>query len=173
MLLVIGTLLAVLAGMLLIRVVWRARTSGDYGTLFAVLAAGLVLGLAVLAATGRLHWIAAVAAAFVPFLRRIGGLLRYLPLVQRLFGTYQGRARQSGSGGPAGNGAGRNPGVSVMNRDRALEILGLGLRPTRAEVIAAHRRLIQKLHPDRGGTNFLAQQLNDAKKVLLDELKSD
>ncbi len=57
--------------------------------------------------------------------------------------------------------------MGAMSRDQAREVLGLGTHPTRDEVIAAHRRLMQKVHPDRGGSTFLAQQLNEAKRVLL------
>jgi hypothetical protein len=103
MLIILGALLAAVAAVLLVRAIWRARRSGDWGTVFAVLAAALVLGLAALAATGRLNWIAAVAAAFLPFLRRLFGLLRYLPLVSRLFGDY--RARNGGSGRSTGSNA--------------------------------------------------------------------
>jgi len=170
MLMIIAVLLTVTAAFLLIRLGWRARRSGDYGTILAVLAAALVLGLAALAATGRLHWIAAVAAAILPFGRRLIGLLRYLPVVQRLFGAYRARNGQNGSGQGSPF---QRPNVGAMTRDRAIEILGLGSRPTREEIIAAHRRLMQKLHPDRGGSTYLAQQLNDARKVLLDELKPD
>jgi hypothetical protein len=57
-----------------------------------------------------------------------------------------------------------------MDRTEALEVLGLGTQPTREEILAAHRRLIQKLHPDRGGSTYLAQQLNEAKRRLLEDL---
>jgi DnaJ-domain-containing protein 1 len=54
-----------------------------------------------------------------------------------------------------------------MGRADALAALGLKEGATRDEVIAAHRKLIQKLHPDRGGNDFLAAQINLAKDVLL------
>jgi len=54
-----------------------------------------------------------------------------------------------------------------MERADALAALGLNEGATRDEVIAAHRKLIQKLHPDRGGNDFLAAQINMARDVLL------
>jgi hypothetical protein len=54
-----------------------------------------------------------------------------------------------------------------MTRSEALEALGLTDQATRDDVIAAHRRLIQKLHPDRGGSTYLAALLNRAKDVLI------
>ncbi|MEZ5598318.1 MAG: DnaJ domain-containing protein [Pseudomonadales bacterium] len=60
------------------------------------------------------------------------------------------------------------PAAGRMSVHEARDILGLEDPCDEAQVIAAHRRLMQRLHPDRGGTTYLAQQLNEAKRVLLD-----
>ena len=54
-----------------------------------------------------------------------------------------------------------------MNRKEALAILGLADGASREDIIAAHRLLIQKLHPDRGGNDYLAAKINQAKDILL------
>ena len=61
------------------------------------------------------------------------------------------------------------PDFGSPDRTEALETLGLTGEPSRDEIIAAHRRLIQKLHPDRGGSDFLAARVNRAKDVLLND----
>ena len=61
-----------------------------------------------------------------------------------------------------------NTGNSLdMDIDQALEILGLAPNPTKSQIIDAHRKLILANHPDRGGSTFLASQINKAKEVLL------
>ena len=54
-----------------------------------------------------------------------------------------------------------------LTAQEALDILGLKQDASEADIKLAHRRIIQKLHPDRGGSTFLASQVNDAKDLLL------
>ena len=56
-----------------------------------------------------------------------------------------------------------------IDRKLALEILGLNEPINGEDVINAHRQLMQKLHPDRGGSDYLAKKINLAKDFLIDE----
>ena len=161
MVIVLAAILAVVSFVVLMRLLWLARRPSAPTAVIVVATLSLIVGLTILAATGRLHWIAAVGAAILPFLRRGLSLLRYLPIFRSLFGAYQQYGRKNGTGS-SGRGSG-----SSMGLDEAREILGLGPNPSRNEIIEAHRRLMQKVHPDRGGSTYLAQQLNEAKRVLL------
>ena len=57
--------------------------------------------------------------------------------------------------------------------DRARDVLGLAPGATRDEILAAHRRLVSRVHPDRGGTNHAVLEANAARDVLLAQLNHD
>jgi len=204
----------------------------------------LAAGLLTLVLTGRAHWLAAVFAAILPFVRRLPMLLGHIPLLKRILagidalkskpepssgqtstvqskyirmtmnhdsgdingevltGQFTGKTlnqldleallqllrecqddeesvallqtyldrehadtwqQQAGAQGQQ-----RTPSApGDMSREEALQILGLSSDASETDIIETHRRLMQKLHPDRGGSAYLAATINLAKDTLL------
>ena len=204
----------------------------------------LAAGLLMLVLTGRAHWLMAVFAAMLPFVRGLLTLLGHIPLLKRvLAGIDALKSRSEPSSGQTStvdskyirmtlnhdsgdiNGevlAGQFKGSTLdqlgldallqmlrecqddeesvallqayldrvyadtwqqqagtqgqqraasepgeISREEALQILGVSSDAGEKEIIEAHRRLMQKMHPDRGGSAYLAAMINLAKDRLL------
>jgi hypothetical protein len=116
---------------------------------------GVLLGLATvaLAVMGRFFW-AFLAAAGAWTL---------------LTGTMPPWLSPPRNPGEAGGGSREMPPSrkGTMSRSEALHVLGLEAGATEEQIRAAHRRLIMQIHPDKGGSTYLAAKINEAKDVLL------
>jgi len=127
--------------------------------------------LVVLAVTGHLNWLFAAIASLFAALPRLLPLVRHVPLLRQIYQRYkahqQDHAEQSGHE-HAGSGQQDNDSSRRMSESEAYKILGLEPGASREQIITAHRQLIQKLHPDRGGSSYLATKLNEARETLLE-----
>ena len=223
-------LAAVVALIVLLRA-WSGKSNRNRFRLVVYIAIGAVV---VLAATGRLHWLAAIGAALlgaIPIIaKKLFLILRFLPLI----GGFLSRAGY----GKTGNGLFEtawlrlevNPAIGTvdgevlqgefkqrrlssmsvgeleklrdilrtqdmrsamllqsylairtrtrrsetgstdtdhMTQKEALKILGLKEDATREDIVHAYKRLMQKIHPDRGGSAYLAAKINQARELLV------
>jgi len=71
------------------------------------------------------------------------------------------------NGSSRANGHDKEVAAGAMSEREALEILGLEHGAQDEDIHEAHRRLVQMVHPDRGGSHYLTVKINQAKKVLL------
>lgn len=142
----------------------------------------LALVLLLFVLTGKAHLLGILLAGLVPFLKNIAPfILRFGPqfLQKRQSQSDQHDTHESNSQNKPfepnqhehGRGHSRThiqAQQGKMSRAEALSVLGLSDdNPTTEDIKNAHRRLMQKIHPDHGGNDYLAAKLNEAKKILL------
>ncbi len=131
-----------------------------------ILATIILIGLTL---TGRLHWLFALIAGAVAAFQKLFSLYRYAPFLEKIFNLYNNADKNTGNNrnNSSANWKGNVADDSEMTTEKACSILGISKNATQEEIIEAHRRLIQKIHPDRGGNDYLASQINKAKEYLL------
>lgn len=140
---------AALAGFFFLSRWWRRSKQSGYG-LSVIVAIGIATLLLLLAIRGGGAEIAVLLIALIPFL---AGWLR------------TARSKPGSSSKSGSSDSKRDSGD--IDRVEAYQILGLQPNASDEEIQAAYRRLIQRVHPDQGGSAYLAVRLNQARKVLL------
>ena len=155
-------ILLAVAGIALI--LWHkiSKTSGEERKkliLWSIVGSVLAV-LGILAITGHLNIITAAIAGLIALLPRAMQLAKYLPFINRLYQQNKTGQQQQAQTPPS-------RGKQNMSIEEAMEILALKPGYKTEDVIQAHRRMMQKVHPDRGGSDYLAAQINQAKDTLL------
>lgn len=126
------------------------------------------------------NWIVVAGGMVAALLRGLLPLLRLLPLLEsvrrvassRPGGPGSGEAGSSrdGTGAPGGPGSSSSAGAwrrpERMTRREALQVFGLDESATSEDVQREYRRLMRQVHPDLGGSGYLAAKINEAKDVL-------
>ena len=142
---------AILIILALISIIYLSKRIKSKSKLFFFIIAGVVLFLV---ATGRAHWLSAIAVAFIPILKKLFLIIRYLPILQRFAARYSNASKKTKKTGG-------------MSKSEAAEILGINKNSSEEEIISAHKKEMQKHHPDKGGTKDMATKINAARDTLL------
>ena len=110
-----------------------------------------------------LPWLAMAGTALLALLRyAVPTLMRLLPLWM----LKKTRDSAQASTADFANGQHRQ---TDMTRSRALEVLNLPEGASLEDILRAHRELIKRVHPDRGGSCYLAAEVNRARDVLVSD----
>jgi len=118
-----------------------------------------------------LAWIAALAglslALMLVLTGRAGGAIAAAtllgPLAWEKWKAVSGAARAAGAGARQAP----PPRSGAMSRAEAYAVLGLRPGASEVEICAAHKRLMRAVHPDGGGSDWVAARVNQARDVLL------
>ncbi len=119
----------------------------------------LVLLLGVVGVLLLLRIGAAIPASILGFILFVVMLVEHLMYIRILHSEHK-RYNRSADGG------GQSPKVQMSEKE-AREILGVDAGASAQDIKKAHRDMIARNHPDKGGSKYLAARINEAKDVLL------
>ena len=145
MIYIILTILAIIS------IIYLSKKVKSRPQFFFIIIIGIILFLVV---TGRAHWLSAIFVALIPIFKKLFLILRYLPILQR----FASNRRNSGNASKKTN---------QMSKTEAAKILEISENSTKEEIIIAHKKQMQKHHPDKGGSKEMAAKINNAKETLL------
>ena len=115
-----------------------------------------------------LHWVAVAGGAALAVARSVLPLVRLLPFLQGVREATRRSGEASSHAAGDAHGEARSPSGrrGRMTREEALQVLGLSSSATADDVRREYRRLMKKMHPDLGGSSYLAAKINEARDVL-------
>ena len=135
----------------LISIIYIKKKTKSKSQFFFIVIVGIILFLV---ATGRAHWLSAIFVALIPIAKKLFLILRYLPIIQRFASNRRNSSNTTRK-------------KNQMSKAEAAKILGISENSTKEEIISAHKKQMQKHHPDKGGSKEMAVKINNAKEVLL------
>ena len=158
MVLILWILGVVIVALLIRSLLNRAPTNGKPFLLGAAVVATLLLAIGL-----------AISGLWPVAMSLLGGLVVYGRPVLRAFGIWQIIKRFSNISNISNsrNSNSNMNNTSVMDKAQARQVLEVGDDASHEDIISAHKRLMAKNHPDKGGSTYIASQINQAKDVLL------
>ena len=90
-----------------------------------------------------------------------------VPLIEAYLDRIHGATWREKSGQQSSDDASPKRASAAMTREEAFAVLGLPPTANDAEIRETHHRLMMKLHPDHGGSDYLAAKINQARDILL------
>jgi len=154
-------LLLIVAAFFWMKGLFKTPVSARSGYIKRSVLAVFILSLLVLALSGRLNGVFAVLGVLIALLVRfLPLLLRYGVQVQKIFSFIQPLWQQRVYKKSVLK-------QEVLSQQAACELLGVTMSASKQEIIKAHRILMLKNHPDKGGSADIAAKINQAKDRLL------
>jgi len=130
------------------------------------------IGTAGVPGVGLIMLVTGKALFSLPAFAGAGVLFARIRTFAGLFGMFRafkrGRNQQNGQQNGQQYGTNTPPPQGQMGRTEAAKTLGVAEKATIEDGKAAHKNLMQRVHPDAGGNDYLAAKLNEARDVMMD-----